>query len=58
MELSDVTTLFATQLTAIGTFVTATVTAVWPVLLGAVGLALSAGIAFSVGARFNVFKDK
>jgi len=53
MELSDVTTLFATQLTAIGTFVTATVTAVWPILLGAAGLAVVVAAGAAIVRKFK-----
>jgi len=50
---SAVTTLFATQVTTITTFVTATVTAVWPLLLGAAALAMCVVLGFAIIRRFR-----
>jgi len=48
-----VITLFDAQLADVVTFVTATVTAVWPVLLGAAALAMCVALGYTIVRRFR-----
>jgi len=48
MDLTDVETLFETNLTAVGTFVTNIVTDAWPYFLGALGLSICAYVLYRI----------